>query len=110
VWPGGKDAETNRLDSKIDIHLGDNVELKNSWKLDWLAHADQWAQDEVFNFFGGKVGPFLRRFFDGVLIFYFESRRVASVVIYQGNVRSEEYPAYQGCDRGTLQTFPASSR
>jgi hypothetical protein len=58
-WPGEKDKEAKRLESMIDLHLGDKVELKKSWKLDWLAHADQWAQDELFNFFGGKVGLLL---------------------------------------------------
>ena len=51
--------EAKRLESMIDIHIGDKLKLKKSWKLDWLAHASQWAQDEVFNFFGGKVRLFL---------------------------------------------------
>lgn len=51
----GPGPHADQLLSKLDVHFGQHFELKQTWKLDWIAHADQWAQDEVFNFFGSRV-------------------------------------------------------
>jgi hypothetical protein len=56
----GPGPHAERLASELDVHVGAHLEVKKSWTLDWLAHAEQWAQDEVFNFFGGKAGALSR--------------------------------------------------
>jgi hypothetical protein len=51
----GPGPHAEKLGSMLDVHVGKHIRAKTTWKLDWVAHASRWAQDEVFNFFGGKV-------------------------------------------------------